>query len=64
MKAHEFLQSKEPNTFIVPVEWLDEYAKIVLNIAAEKAEIEYIAMCDCDGCIRIDIDSIINCLKD
>ena len=40
MTAHEFLQSKEPNVFTVPEEWLEEYANIVLNIAAEKAKID------------------------
>lgn len=40
MTAHEFLQSKEPNVFIIPEEWLEEYANIVLNIAAEKAKID------------------------
>ena len=36
MTAHEFLQSKEPNVFIVPEEWLEEDATIVLTVAAEK----------------------------
>lgn len=40
MTAQEFLKSKEPNVFIVPEEWLEEYANIVLNIAAEKAKID------------------------
>ena len=39
MTAQQFLQSKEPNVFIIPEEWLEEYANIVLNIAAEKAKI-------------------------
>ena len=40
MTAQQFLQSKEPNVFIIPEEWLEEYANIVLNIAAEKAKID------------------------
>lgn len=31
MTAEEYLKSKEPNTFTVPVEWLNEYAEIVLK---------------------------------
>lgn len=44
MTAEEYLESKEPNTFIVPEEFLQEYAKIkcqeLLEIVAEKAEIK------------------------
>ena len=40
MTAQQFLQSKEPNVFIIPEEWLEEYANIVLNIAAEKVKID------------------------
>lgn len=40
MTAQQFLQSKEPNVFIIPEEWLEEYANIVLNIAAEKSKID------------------------
>lgn len=61
MTAHEFLQSKEPNVFTVPEEWLEEYANIVLNIAAEKAEITQDTYTDI---ISVDKSSIINCLKD
>ena len=60
MTAHEFLQSKEPNVFTVPEEWLEEYANIVLNIAAEKAELTD----DSDIYSRINKSSILNCLKD
>lgn len=42
MTANEYLKSKEPNTFVVPEEFLQEYAKIkckeLLEIVAEKAK--------------------------
>ena len=38
MTAQEFLKSKEPNVFIIPEDWLEEYANIVLSVAAEKAK--------------------------
>lgn len=60
MTAQEFLKSKEPNVFIVPEEWLEEYANIVLSVAAEKAELTD----DSDMYSMINKDSILNCLKD
>lgn len=35
MTAKEFLQSKEPNTFVFPEEWLDEYLELNTTIKIE-----------------------------
>ena len=66
MTAREFLQSKEPNVFIIPEEWLEEYANIVLSVAAEKAKTEPYQnerLIDFSRMV-INKGSIINCLKD
>lgn len=64
MTAQEFLKSKEPNIFIVPEEWLEEYVNIVLSIAAEKARIKKEDFGGMQYYDVIDKNSIINCLKD
>ena len=60
MTGEQFLKSKEPNTYIFPSEWLDEYASLVLSIAAEKAEVNVKDYND----YEVDKKSILNCLKD
>ena len=40
MTAEEFLKSKEPNTFIVPEEWLVEFAKRHLKNFKEELKTE------------------------
>lgn len=66
MTAHKFLidkgvlSLKESYSVYEIQKWLEEYAQIVLNIAAEKAEIGYDSWDD----PFIDKGSIINCLKD
>lgn len=64
MTVQQFLQSKEPNVFIIPEEWLEEYANIVLNIAAEKATTKTILREDKKCKSIVDKNSILNCLKD
>lgn len=70
MTAHEFLQSKEPNVFIVPEEWLEEYVNIVSSIAAEKVKVEDIYPKYVENIYgelehyKVNVDSILNCLKE
>lgn len=72
MTAHEFLISKgvvslkESYSVYGIQKWLEEYANIVLSVAAEKAEttIEETADDPYDHYIIVDKQSILNCLKD
>lgn len=68
MKAKDFLLRYAVKDGFVPSEdvelILDEYAQIVLGIAAEKAEIKFLAMIDASDCVEVDKESILNCLKD
>jgi len=69
MTTKEYLQSKEPNTFVIPEEFLQGYAKIkckeLLEVVADNADI-YIpdgAYMDCyvnPSFIEIDRSSILN----
>lgn len=70
MTAHEFLVSegvlsiKESYSVYKIQKWLEEYANIVLSIAAEKAEIKAEYMVDCLDSVSVCKESILNCLKD
>lgn len=45
------------------IQAMEKYGKEVLKIVAEKAEIETDGMVDCLDSIRVNKDSILNCLK-
>lgn len=72
MTAKEFLQSKEPNTYVVPEEWLIEFAEFHVQNALEAAsDIDLVTEENYTGGIsgqplytfdkRVDVDSILNC---
>jgi len=76
MTAKEFIDKKQDEHFkqfgvyadtnFKTAKWLEEYAKVVLNIAAEKAKTKAYSnqyMTDFSR-IVVDKESIINCLKD
>lgn len=60
MTAKEFLESKEPNTIIVPEEWLIEFAKYHVQKALELASQEGKSYVIGGLVSEIDKDSIIN----
>lgn len=60
MTATEYLKSKEPNTFIVPEEFLIEFAQYHVENALKEARRD--AQC-CASFTGLYFDSILNCYQ-